>query len=75
MIRCLIYFVIYIFLQEYKFIVTAQDGASEPRLATATVTVAVIDTEDELPIFHQPNYEAKVLENLPDYVITQVKVI
>ncbi|KAF6213242.1 hypothetical protein GE061_010959 [Apolygus lucorum] len=58
--------------KEYKFVVTAMDGASEPRIATATVTVHVIDTEDELPVFHQPVYEAKVPENTPDFTVTQV---
>lgn len=54
--------------------VTAMDGAPDPRIATATVTVHVIDTEDELPIFHTPSYEAKVPENTPDMAVTQVTV-
>lgn len=54
--------------------VTAKDGAAEPRLATATVTVSVVDTEDEMPIFHKPLYEATVPENTPDYFVTQVTV-
>ena len=53
---------------------TARDGAPDPRLATATVTVHVLDTQDEIPIVHIVNYEAKVPENVPDYVVTQVKV-
>ncbi|XP_014233945.1 cadherin-99C isoform X2 [Trichogramma pretiosum] len=57
---------------EYKFVVTARDGAQEPRLATATVTVRVIDVEDEVPIFHQASYEANVKENVPEYVVVQV---
>lgn len=61
-------------MQEYKFVVTAKDGATDPRIATATVTVNVLDIEDELPIFHIATYEAKVPENVPDYVVTQVKV-
>lgn len=61
-------------MQEYKFVVTAMDGAPEPRIATATVTVHVIDTEDELPVFHQPVYEAKVPENMPDFTATTVTV-
>ncbi|XP_073993428.1 cadherin 99C isoform X1 [Rhodnius prolixus] len=58
--------------KEFKFVVTAMDGAPDPRIATATVTVHVIDTEDELPIFHTPSYEAKVPENTPDMAVTQV---
>lgn len=53
---------------------TAKDGAPDPRIATASVTVQVIDTDDELPIFHLLSYEARVPENVPDYMVTQVKV-
>jgi protocadherin-15 len=61
-------------LQEYRFVVTAKDGASDPRIATATVPGEVVDVEDELPIFHLTSYEAQVPENMPDYMVTQVKV-
>ena len=54
--------------------VTAQDGAADPRLATASVTVKVLDTEDELPIFHVPKYEVEVPENVPDYFVIQIHV-
>ncbi|XP_034178861.2 cadherin 99C isoform X3 [Osmia lignaria lignaria] len=57
---------------EYKFVVTARDGAPDYRLATATVTVKVIDVEDEVPVFHQSSYEARVKENVPDYTVLQV---
>ncbi|KAK2588635.1 hypothetical protein KPH14_006402 [Odynerus spinipes] len=57
---------------EYKFVVTARDGAPDYRLATATVTVKVIDVEDEVPLFHQSSYEARVKENVPDYMVVQV---
>ncbi|XP_070526250.1 cadherin-99C isoform X1 [Cardiocondyla obscurior] len=57
---------------EYKFVVTARDGAPDYRLATATVTVKVIDIEDEVPVFHQSSYEARVKENVPDYNVIQV---
>lgn len=53
---------------------TARDGAPDPRLATATVTVHIIDVEDEVPIFHQSSYEASVKENVPDYMVVQVTV-
>ncbi|GLH14859.1 Cadherin-89D [Gryllus bimaculatus] len=59
--------------QEHRFVVTAKDGAPDPRLATATVTVAVQDVEDELPIFHILNYPARVPENMPDFLVTQVQ--
>ncbi|XP_043479198.1 cadherin-99C [Leptopilina heterotoma] len=57
---------------EYKFVVTARDGAPDHRLATATVTVKVQDVEDEVPIFHQSSYEARVRENIPDNTVVQV---
>ncbi|XP_066582504.1 cadherin-99C isoform X2 [Prorops nasuta] len=57
---------------EYKFVVTARDGAPDYRLATATVTVKVLDVEDEVPVFHQSSYEARVKENIPDHIVTQV---
>ncbi|XP_020300049.1 cadherin-99C isoform X1 [Pseudomyrmex gracilis] len=57
---------------EYKFVVTARDGAPDYRLATATVTVKVIDVEDEVPVFHQSSYEANVRENVPDTNVIQV---
>jgi hypothetical protein len=30
--------------------------------------------DDEMPIFHLTSYEAQVPENVPDYMVTQVKV-
>ncbi|KAJ8937490.1 hypothetical protein NQ314_011880 [Rhamnusium bicolor] len=59
--------------KEYQFVVTAKDGAPDPRIATATVSIEVIDIEDELPIFKKLEYEATVPENMPDYFITDVK--
>ncbi|XP_026810458.1 cadherin-99C isoform X2 [Rhopalosiphum maidis] len=57
---------------EYKFVVTAKDGAPDPRIGTASVTVTVKDIEDEIPLFHKTLYEAKVPENAPDFLVTQV---
>ncbi|XP_063243672.1 cadherin-99C isoform X2 [Bacillus rossius redtenbacheri] len=59
--------------KDYKFVVTAKDGAPDARLSTATVTVQVLDVEDELPVFHLPSYEALVPENTPGYIVTQVQ--
>ncbi|KAL1123607.1 hypothetical protein AAG570_002683, partial [Ranatra chinensis] len=58
--------------KEYSFIVTARDMAPDARLATATVTIRVLDVEDEVPVFHQPTYEAKVPENVPNFIVAQV---
>lgn len=59
--------------KEYRFVVTARDGAPDPRLATATVTVEVMDVEDEVPVFKQHTYDVHVPENVPDHVVTQVR--
>lgn len=58
--------------QSYQFVITAKDGAPDPRIATATVSIAVIDIEDEVPIFLQSTYEASVPENIPDYFVAAV---
>lgn len=55
--------------------VTAKDGAPDPRIATATVSIAVEDVEDELPVFSRSVHEATVPENVPDYFVTDVKVL
>lgn len=54
--------------------VTAQDGATDPRIATATVTVHVEDVEDELPTFHISTYNTSVPENTANYLVAHVKV-
>ncbi|KAL5285532.1 hypothetical protein ACFFRR_007314 [Megaselia abdita] len=58
---------------EYKFVVTAKDGAPDSRLGTASVTVFVKDLPDEVPKFLNPVLDVHVPENLPDYVITKVQ--
>lgn len=58
--------------KEFKFVVTAKDGAPDMRLGTATVTVAVKDVSDELPKFAEPLIEVKVPENIPDFKIATV---
>lgn len=58
----------------YQFVVTAKDGAPDPRIATATVSIDVLDVEDELPAFSRTEYVASVPENMPDYFVTDVMV-
>lgn len=60
-------------VQEYKFVVTAKDGAPDSRLGTASVTVSVLDVQDEVPTFVESLIEVRVPENLPDFVIATVK--
>lgn len=55
-------------------VVTAQDSGAEPRTATATVTVVVLDLPDEKPKFSQPKYESDVPENIIDFFVAQVQV-
>lgn len=61
--------------KSYQFVITAKDGASDPRIATATVSVVVRDVEDEVPTFTRHEYEATVPENMPDYFVTDVMVL
>ena len=60
--------------QVHLIVVTAQDSGIEPRLATATVTVVVLDLPDEKPKFSQPKYESDVPENIIDFFVAQVQV-
>lgn len=60
------------FPQVHYLVVTAKDGAADPRISTATVTVLVSDVGDEPPIFTQQVYEALVPENVPDTLVATV---
>lgn len=54
--------------------VTAKDGAPEPRLGTASVTVQVLDVPDEVPTFQKSTDRISVPENVPDFLVTKVTV-
>lgn len=56
----------------YKFMITAKDGAAEPRIGTTMVTVRVIDVPDEVPKFTDTQIEVKVPENIPNYHLATV---
>ncbi|XP_066951958.1 cadherin-99C isoform X2 [Macrobrachium rosenbergii] len=58
--------------QVHYLVVTAKDGATDPHIATATVTVLVSDVGDEPPVFSQQVYEASVAENVPDALLAIV---
>ncbi|XP_006866240.1 PREDICTED: protocadherin alpha-C2-like isoform X6 [Chrysochloris asiatica] len=49
----------------YELIVTARDGGSPSRSATASVSVEVADVNDNAPTFPQPEYTVFVKENNP----------
>lgn len=57
---------------DYKFVVTARDGASEPRLGTTSVSIRVNDLPDEVPKFLDADQEVNVPENVPDFLLTTV---
>uniref|UniRef100_A0A1B0D2Q1 Cadherin domain-containing protein n=1 Tax=Phlebotomus papatasi TaxID=29031 RepID=A0A1B0D2Q1_PHLPP len=60
-------------VKEYKFVVTAKDGAPDTRLGTASVSVKVTDVADEVPIFSDDRIDVRVPENVPDLTIATVK--
>ncbi|XP_043839493.1 protocadherin alpha-7-like isoform X9 [Dromiciops gliroides] len=49
----------------YELLVTARDGGSPALWATASVSVAIADVNDNAPVFEQPVYTVFVKENNP----------
>uniref|UniRef100_A0A3P8VYJ6 Cadherin domain-containing protein n=1 Tax=Cynoglossus semilaevis TaxID=244447 RepID=A0A3P8VYJ6_CYNSE len=47
----------------HNLILTAVDGGVPPRSGTASITINVLDINDNAPQFSQPVYEVSVLEN------------
>ncbi|XP_074596173.1 cadherin 99C isoform X2 [Brevipalpus obovatus] len=62
-------------VKEHVFVVTAKDRAPDARLSTVTVTVQVIDLQDELPYFSQPVYNVMIQENHSNRQLVQVVAI
>lgn len=59
----------------YFLIVEAWDGAVDPRRSRLTLSVTVLDVDDNSPIFTQQTYNVSLPENSPkDTVILQLKV-
>lgn len=59
----------------YSLIVEAWDGAVDPRRSRLTLSVTVLDVDDNSPIFTQQTYNVSLPENSPkDTVIAQLKV-
>nr|CAG4640600.1 EOG090X0007 [Eulimnadia texana] len=52
-------------LQKFTLNITATDMGFEPRMATATLTVLLIDVNDNPPRFNQSLYDAFIAENSP----------
>ncbi|GBP14666.1 Cadherin-99C, partial [Eumeta japonica] len=58
---------------EYRFVVTAKDGAPDARLGTASVTVLVRDLPDEVPQFSDSRIDVRIPENEPDVSVATVQ--
>ncbi|XP_043200018.1 cadherin-99C-like isoform X2 [Amphibalanus amphitrite] len=59
----------------HYLVVTAKDGAADPRIATATATIFVSDTEDEPPVFRETRYDVSVPENTPYADVVRVQAV
>ncbi|GLD62942.1 protocadherin-15-like protein, partial [Lates japonicus] len=60
----------------YFLIVEASDGAVDPRRSRLTLSVTVLDVDDNSPVFTQQTYNVNLPENSPkDTVILQLKAI
>ncbi|XP_001357648.2 cadherin-99C [Drosophila pseudoobscura] len=60
-------------LNEYKFVVTAKDGAPDARLGTASVTVLVHDIPDEVPKFSDARIDVHIPENEESFLVATVQ--
>ncbi|KAL7869827.1 hypothetical protein AOLI_G00138150 [Acnodon oligacanthus] len=49
----------------YELLVEAWDGAVDPRRTTLTLSVSVLDVDDNSPVFFQPSYSVILPENSP----------
>nr|XP_043067788.1 cadherin-99C isoform X1 [Drosophila bipectinata] len=60
-------------LNEYKFVVTAKDGAPDARLGTASVTVMILDLPDEVPKFSDARIDVHIPENEENFLVATVQ--
>ncbi|NXM76048.1 PCDBF protein, partial [Serilophus lunatus] len=51
---------------EMDFSLIAVDGGSPPRTGTTQVSIAILDVNDNAPIFTEERYLGQVLENMPE---------
>uniref|UniRef100_W5LFU4 Protocadherin-related 15b n=1 Tax=Astyanax mexicanus TaxID=7994 RepID=W5LFU4_ASTMX len=49
----------------YELVVEAWDGALDPRRTTLTLSINVLDVDDNSPVFSQPSYSVILPENSP----------
>ena len=59
--------------RDYTFVITATDkGSPHPRTATTTLSIRVIDLNDEMPVFSNTTYNMHVPENAPANTVVGV---
>lgn len=58
----------------HHVVVTARDNSPSPRIATATMTIAVEDVPDTEPVFNRFTYEVSMPENVRNTKVTRVEV-
>ncbi|MEE6478627.1 hypothetical protein FKM82_011902 [Ascaphus truei] len=51
--------------KEHNLILTAFDGAEQPRSGSCLITILVLDINDNAPVFDQSSYKISLQENLP----------
>ncbi|XP_031442883.1 protocadherin-19 isoform X4 [Clupea harengus] len=49
----------------YDYTITAEDGGDPPKSGRVKLNIKVIDSNDNNPVFDQPVYSVKVMENSP----------
>ncbi|XP_053497893.1 protocadherin alpha-4-like [Ictalurus furcatus] len=51
--------------EDYRLVVTAEDGGNPPKTGTLNINVKVLDTNDNRPVFSQNEYSVTLQENAP----------
>ncbi|XP_053093219.1 protocadherin alpha-4-like [Pangasianodon hypophthalmus] len=51
--------------EDYRLVVTAEDGGNPPKTGTLNINVKVLDTNDNRPVFSQNVYSVTLQENAP----------
>ncbi|XP_017387724.1 protocadherin gamma-B3 [Cebus imitator] len=60
-------------IPEYNVTITATDKGNPPLSSSKTITLYILDVNDNVPVFHQASYMVRVAENnLPGASIAQV---
>ncbi|NXU50208.1 PCDGM protein, partial [Turnix velox] len=49
----------------HHLVLTAEDGGSPPKSSKIRITIQVLDANDNHPVFDQPSYGARLVENSP----------